>query len=41
MITQLQKRYENENPVGITYEYPAFGIMVFDILEDALMYEEM
>ena len=33
MITDLQKRYENNTPVAITYAYPGFGIMVFDTLE--------
>ena len=33
MITDLQKRYENNTPVAITYAYPALGIMVFDALE--------
>ena len=39
IITELQKRYENEKPVGITYAYPAFGIMVFDTLEQESKYD--
>lgn len=33
MITELQKRYANESPIGITYVYPGLGIMIFDTLE--------
>lgn len=39
MVTELQKRYENESPVGIAYAYSAFGIMVFDTLEQESDYD--
>ena len=39
MITQLQKRYENEKPVGIKYHGPCLGIMVFDTLGQESKYD--
>lgn len=39
MITQLQKRYENEKPVGIKYHGTGLGIIVFDTLEQESKYD--
>ena len=40
-MTQLAlcERYASMKPVAITYAYPAFGIMVFDTLEQESDYD--
>ena len=39
MITDLQKLYENEKPIGIKYSAPDLGILVFEPLEKATNYD--
>ena len=39
MVTELQKRYENEKPVAITYAYPSLAIIVFDTIEQESKYD--